>query len=566
MSTQLPLIGHTLRDGEYLVREVLGRGGMATVYRAYSRSLETDVALKVLAPEMAVNLELRERFHQEARLLSRLFHPNLLTVHYFGEEGEVVYIAMRLVRGGTLRDRLLAVGGTLDLVTAARMVRGVADALQAAHDANVVHLDVKPSNVLLGRADWPLLADTGIAEVIEPATMSGPRRVAGTPAYMSPEQCRGDAVDGSSDQYSLAVMAYELLTGRVPFVGADADELMRRHIADAPPRPRVFNPGLPSPIEDIVLRGLAKYPADRFPSVAEFGRSLSEAADRTRGMSLETKQSLADAAPNVVGALALLLLGPLLLLMLPSAALIGGTIPLAWPFQLALAAGLSALLLGIRWHVVGLFVRAGNDLVDAIETASAGPARVRPRLTGLRQAVVGSAEGMVNLLYVFGLYRLIGTPLIGLLGSFADPMLVRVMSLALLGAAIIAALIIVVAISRTAGFKAAAIVLALTWGLTAVLSSADLGLAGASGILDAVRLLVGAALIAVIVARRGRTADVLGGVVTEALGRLMFESRDEVTPDIAATNRRRLGAGRRLRSRSDLPAPGVCAAADTADR
>ena len=358
MSLQTPLVGRTLRDGEYLVREVLGRGGMATVYRAYSRSLETDVALKVLAPEMAVNLELRERFHQEARLLSRLFHPNLLTVHYFGEEGDIVYIAMRLVRGGTLRDRLNAVGGTLDLVTAARMIRGVADALQAAHDASVVHLDVKPSNVLLGRADWPLLADTGIAEVIEPATMTGKRHVAGTPAYMSPEQCRGDAVDGSSDQYSLAVTAYELLTGRVPFMGADADELMRRHMHDVPPRPRVFNPGLPSPIEDILLRGLAKNPTDRFPSVGEFGRALSEAADRTRGMSLEAKNSLADAAPNIVGALALLILGPLLLLMLPNGALVGGMVPLAWPFQLVLAVALSALLLGVRWHVVGLLVRA----------------------------------------------------------------------------------------------------------------------------------------------------------------------------------------------------------------
>ncbi|MBV9325402.1 MAG: serine/threonine protein kinase [Chloroflexi bacterium] len=540
MTAQPSLIGRTLRDGEYLVREVLGRGGMATVYRAYSRSLETDVALKVLAPEMAVNLELRERFHQEARLLSRLFHPNLLTVHYFGEEGDVVYIAMRLVRGGTLRDRLIAVGGTLDLVTAARMVHGVADALQAAHDAKVVHLDVKPSNVLLGRADWPLLADTGIAEVIEPAAMTGKRRVAGTPAYMSPEQCRGEAVDGSSDQYSLAVMAYELLTGRVPFMGSDADEIMRRHIEDAPPRPRVFNPGLPSPIEDILLRGLAKDPADRFPTVADFGRTLSEAAEHTRGMSLETKQSLADAAPNIAGLLALLVLGPLLLLMLPGAGLIGGRVPLVWPFQLALAAGLSALLLGIRWHVVGLFVRAGNALVDAVERARAGPARVRPRLAGLRHAVVGSAEGVVNLLYVFGLYRLIGTPLIGLLGSFADPTLVRGVSLALLAAAIVAALIILVAISRTAGFKAAAVVLALAWALTSLLSANDLGLTDAAGILNAVRLLVAAALIAVIVARRGPTAQVLGRVAADGLGRLMLESRDDVTLARAAANRRRL--------------------------
>ncbi len=161
------LTGRALREGEYVVRDVLGRGGMATVYRAYSRSLETDVALKVMAPRLATDFEMRERFHDEARLLSRLFHPNLLTVHYFGEEDQIVYMAMRLVTGGTLRDRLTAMGGTLDLVSAARLIHGVADALQAAHDANIVHLDVKPSNVLLGRADWPLLADTGIAEVMQ---------------------------------------------------------------------------------------------------------------------------------------------------------------------------------------------------------------------------------------------------------------------------------------------------------------------------------------------------------------------------------------------------------------
>ena len=255
------LIGRALRDGEYVVRDVLGRGGMATVYRASSRSLETDVALKVLAPRLAADLDLRDRFHQEARLLSHLFHPNLLTVHYFGEEGDTVYIAMRLVTSGTLRDRMTALGGRLDLVSAARLIRGVADALQTAHDADIVHLDVKPSNVLLGRADWPLVADTGIAEVIQPAEAPvTARRIAGTPAYMSPEQCRGDVVDGRSDQYSLAIMAFEVLTGQLPFSGATSQDLMRHQMYDSPPRPRDVNPGLPSPVEDILLRDLPWIP------------------------------------------------------------------------------------------------------------------------------------------------------------------------------------------------------------------------------------------------------------------------------------------------------------------
>src|SRR5215207_7032975 len=167
---QMSLVGRSLRDGEYVVRDVIGQGGMATVYRAYSRSLETDVAIKLLAPQLAADLALRERFHDEARVLSRVFHPNLLTVHFFGDEGDIVYMAMRLVTGGTLRDRLTASGGTLDLISTARVILQLADCLQAVHDAGVVHLDVKPSNVLLGRANWPLLADTGIAEIINPVT------------------------------------------------------------------------------------------------------------------------------------------------------------------------------------------------------------------------------------------------------------------------------------------------------------------------------------------------------------------------------------------------------------
>ena len=381
----LSLSGRSLRDGEYIVRDVLGHGGMANVYRAYSKSLETDLALKVLAPHLAANADLRDKFHEEARLLSRLFHPNLLTVHYFGEEGETVYIAMRLVTGGTLRDRMRAMGGRLDLVSAARLIRGVADALQAAHDANIVHLDVKPSNVLLGRADWPLLADTGIAEVIQTAAVApGGRRIAGTPAYMSPEQCRGDAVDGRSDQYSLAATAFELLTGQVPFDAPTTQDLLRRQINDPPPRVRELNPGLPSPVEDILLRGMAKDPADRFPSVGEFGGALADAAERTRGVSLETKTSVADAAPNILGILALLALGPLLLGLLPADAMLAGRLPLSWPFQVALALCVSTLLVGIRWHLIGLVARAGRLLVDAIERTRPDAGSWRARLAALR--------------------------------------------------------------------------------------------------------------------------------------------------------------------------------------
>src|SRR5260370_11671178 len=140
---------------------------MANVYRAYSKSLETDLALKVLAPQLAADADLRDKFHEEARLLSRLFHPNLLTVHYFGEEGETVYIAMRLVTGGTLRDRMRAMGGRLGLVSAAGLVPGVADAPQAPPHTNIVPPHVKPRTVLLGPPPRPLLSHTGLSHTLQ---------------------------------------------------------------------------------------------------------------------------------------------------------------------------------------------------------------------------------------------------------------------------------------------------------------------------------------------------------------------------------------------------------------
>jgi eukaryotic-like serine/threonine-protein kinase len=312
------LIGRKLLGGEYELLEVLGVGGMATVYRASSRSLETDVAIKVLAPRLASDPNFRERFHDEARSLAHLHHPNLIEVHHYGEEGDLVYIVMRMVPGGTLKDRLQALEGPLDLTSTARVVGQVADALQDAHDQGLVHLDIKPANILLGRVDWPLLADFGITRAVgREGTGHGGERMAGTPLYMSPEQCRGGPVDGSSDQYSLAVTAFELLTGHWPFVAETTEVLLQRQIEDTPPRPRGLNPGIPGPVEDVLLRGLAKTPEDRYPTIKQFASALTSAVEAARGVTLETKAALAGAAPHLLGVLALVLLGPLLLGIVP---------------------------------------------------------------------------------------------------------------------------------------------------------------------------------------------------------------------------------------------------------
>ncbi len=353
------MIGRRLHGGDYEIRDVLGRGGMATVYRAFSSPLNGDVAVKVLSPRLAHDPSFRERFHDEARSLYQLFHPNLVEVHTYGEEGDLVYIAMRLVPGGTLKDRLTILGTPLDLTTTARLIGQVSEALQHAHDQKLVHLDIKPANILLGRADWPLLADFGITHAIQhQETGHGRERLAGTPAYMSPEQCQGGPIDGRSDQYSLAITAYELLTGRRPFEAETTEDLMERQVNAVPPRPRELQPGIPGPVEDVLLRGLSKDPDDRYPSVRAFGRALTEAVELTHGVSLEAKKAIAAVAPNLVAVLALILLAPFLLGSLPNARLFGSPIPLIWPFQFLLAFLVVVLLLSVRWHLIGLLARA----------------------------------------------------------------------------------------------------------------------------------------------------------------------------------------------------------------
>ncbi len=523
MDLHLDLTGTPLRDGEYVLTDVIASGGQATVYRAYARALETDVAVKVLHPAYASNISFRERFHDEARRLAQLHHPNLLEVHWYGEEGELVYIVMRLVHGGTLSSRVQALGGSLPMIETARLIAQVADALQHAHDRDVLHLDVKPANVLLGRADWPLVADLGLTQAIArqtSQTQAPDTRVAGTPAYMSPEQCRGEPLDGRSDQYSLAVTAYELLTGRRPFSATTTDGLMQAQMFTPPPRPSSVAPGLPGPVEDVLLRGLAKDRQERYPSTAEFGRALAEAIDRTRGVALETKRAVAGAAPNVLAVLALVLAAPFLLAMLPVGTVFG-RLPLAWPFQLLLAAVVAVLLLGIRWHVIGLLGRA----IDRLPSASW---RARGR---------ASAEGAVNLVYVVILYRLLGGPLLGILSALVPPEVSRLAAAALLTLVGAAALVIVVRLFRTAGPLAALLVLALGWTLAALLPTGNIDIASSSTLVSLAQAAVASGLLVLLLTQRASIALAVGGAAAARIGRLVVEGRPGMSPEQASSTR-----------------------------
>jgi hypothetical protein len=533
------LVGRRLLHGEYELTDVLGRGGMATVYRAYSRSLDAEVAIKVLATRLAATPGFRDRFRDEARSLANLHHPNLVEVHHFGEEDDLVYIVMRLVPSGTLKDRLRALDGPLDIVSTARLIDQVADALQHAHDGGLVHLDIKPANILLGRSDWPLLADFGITRAISrQETSRGGERIAGTPPYMSPEQCRGGPIDGSSDQYSLAVTAYELLTGQRPFESQTTETVIQQHLHEQPPPPRELNPGIPGPVEDVLLRGLAKSPGDRYPSIREFGLALSAATDRTRGVTLETKSAVATLIPSMFGVLALTIVGPLLLLLLPAGALIAGSLPLTWPFQYALAFCLMALLFGMRWPLIGLLTRAWQRSMIGIEKARQG--YVSPTSTGSRwgNSIAGSIEAVVHLALLFSAYQLLAVPALTILRVFVSPAVQTIAETAVMGLVVIATLGLIVRIVRSGGPLFAALILIVAWAIASAAPIADVATTEGMSLVAMIKIAVGVSLLVVLIISRRSVHHVLRPAVSTAVTPLVAQARAGMPPEDMTAGRR----------------------------
>ncbi len=282
--------------GPYQIRGVLGKGGMAIVYRAYQPSLAREVAVKVITTAYTENPTFIERFQREARAIANLRHPNILTVHDFGQDPPTsqYYIVTELLEGGTLRERLT--GQPLDLNVVASLLNQVAGALDYAHEAGIVHRDVKPANVLMdniksGRTsgllrDRAVLSDFGIAKLLDETasnlTASG-MGVIGTPAYMSPEQGMGEKLDGRSDQYSLAVMLYEMVTGTPPFRSDTPVGLMMAHATRPLPDPRLFNNRLNEQVVSVLQKALSKDRERRFASTNDLAQAF-EAAINNRNV------------------------------------------------------------------------------------------------------------------------------------------------------------------------------------------------------------------------------------------------------------------------------------------
>ncbi|KMO84189.1 serine/threonine protein kinase [Mycolicibacterium chubuense] len=267
------------RFGPYELQSVIGVGGMGEVYRAYDTSRERMVAIKLLRPEMAADPSFQERFRRESRVAARLQEPHVIPVHDFGEIDGVLYIDMRLVEGASLKQ-VLRTDGALQPRRAVAIIRQVAAALDAAHANGLVHRDIKPENVLLTPDDFAYLVDFGIAHGGGEATVTSTGLVVGSCAYMAPERFSGDRGGPASDVYSLACLLYETLTGRAPFEAADVRQVMSAHMFSAPPRPSIMRRGITRAFDDVVGRGMAKAPADRYTSAGDLARAAGAAAER----------------------------------------------------------------------------------------------------------------------------------------------------------------------------------------------------------------------------------------------------------------------------------------------
>jgi serine/threonine-protein kinase len=251
----------------------IATGGMAQVWEAEDEVLARSVAVKLLHTHLASDAAFVERFRHEAIAAARLSHPSIVSIYDTVSEPDLEAIVMELVRGTTLRKRLDE-QHVLETPEVVAIGVQVADALDTAHRAHVVHRDIKPANILLSTDERVLVADFGIAKAFEGADLTVDGAMIGTAKYLAPEQVEGGPVDGRTDLYSLGVVLYEALCGRPPFL-ADTDTataIARLH--QAPLRPRQLRAGIPRPIEDVVLRALARHPADRFADAAEFRASL----------------------------------------------------------------------------------------------------------------------------------------------------------------------------------------------------------------------------------------------------------------------------------------------------
>lgn len=284
------------------VEEVIGHGDMGVVYRAEELALQRRVAIKLILPEHSEDDRFRERFRRESRVAASIDHPNVIPILEAGDEDGLLFISMRLVEGTDLRA-LIAAEGRVDPLRAARIVRQVGAALDAAHARGLVHRDVKPANVLLARADHVYLSDFGLAKRAEEVgglTRQG--SIVARAEYVAPEQIMEDRVDALTDVYALGCLLFEALTGEAPFAGWTDGPAMLAHVNAPPPSPLERRPDLPRQFDEVVRRAMAKQPSERYPSAGDLGQAALVAAGELRRAGAESVVATGKAAPSASGA------------------------------------------------------------------------------------------------------------------------------------------------------------------------------------------------------------------------------------------------------------------------
>ncbi len=276
------------RFGKYRLMEVVGSGGLATVYRATDEELRREVALKVLNANWPADSVVARRFRRELDIAQRLHHPHIISIYEYGEVNERLYLAMEYMAEGSL-SRHFSKPTSIRLGETAKIIQAVASALDYAHSQQVIHRDLKMENILIGENNRIVLSDFGIAYVPSSNRLTATGDVFGTPLYIPPEQVVGaKTVDARADAYSLAVIAYLLSVGYFPFSSESSLEMLHRHLVSAPPVPSHLNPRLPDALNVILLRELAKDPNERYGSAGEFAKAFTQAISAAGIDSTET--------------------------------------------------------------------------------------------------------------------------------------------------------------------------------------------------------------------------------------------------------------------------------------
>lgn len=278
------LVGKKL--GHYHILETVGRGGMATVYRAYDPKADREVAIKVLSPYIAQEPKFKARFVQEANLLIDLRHPNIVPVLDYGEEDAFAYIVMPYMTAGTLAERMYK--GPLPLSVAYEVLQQLAGALDYAHSNKVIHRDIKPSNILIDEDGRAMITDFGFARVTDESLSITGSGLIGTPAYMSPEQCRGEDASRLSDQYGFGVMLYQMTTGSLPFEADTPLGVVIMHATEPLTPPREIFPELPKRVEAVIMKVLDKDPGNRYSSMVALKEAFHSAISDKAGPASQT--------------------------------------------------------------------------------------------------------------------------------------------------------------------------------------------------------------------------------------------------------------------------------------